>query len=1155
MTDPVADDLHAWAEEIRTTDPAFADACTAAALADIVAQRNPRTVLQNQIKTKTTTRDQIKAAAQTSEATLAGYVGQTITLTATTVTGQATVTGSFAAAQAAEGGWIQGTGLQAGTLVTGWDTGTLTLSKPATASGTVTVTIQTGSLAVQDATIADLTAQKNALSAELATISDGGAILAAISDGRTALEAAGHYLAPRTIARDGATDQTSAIATWLGTVPDGSGPFAPNYAHSWRSSTYRVDGTITLTARNNLRWDHHGSVLTAGITGSATRAHITLDRCTQVRIIRRNIKGSLPAGVPVFSSTYSGQHGVQILGGSNIVLDRGDIDAVYGSAVRCAPDGDGVLPNVVRVIGAGSVGRCGNHALAVAGCNNLEWTTVAMGATGRDTIAVSPASGIVCDGVNLHDFRITGAITDPSKFTVSARSAGKVNNFTIDGVTADAAHGPLTSDIAATTSGTPHTNVTITDNTGAGSLLNNARSAWLVANATNLIFTGNTQSFAQSAGANVMYGLKGTTIGGTVTVSGNTFTNAVDQALVNGSALPGRAGTLTISSPTALGPFAPGVSLGAGVTFTAQHSAGGEVWSHSTPTGGTALPTGMTFSSAGVLAGTPGSGTAGSYTHRFSVTDSLNQTAYVDLTFRIAADLAITTTSLGPFVKGTASTDNLTATGGTGAKHWSVQGSPALPAAFTLDDDGTLHYDGTGTASTTNVTFKATDELTPTPDTDTQTIAVQIATAATVFKPYITPVDRTWVGLSGAKGETVWADMLAKGIPLRIVRVPIEGATVNPSKDSWNWSGVDNRVSKALALGLEVNLMPTYFPKWLVGSNSHAVPGDATFADVVAWWAEFLGRVADRYCRGGSDNPSFIKTGAYVTHIEQQNEPNMDVYFHVTDGAAPMDHYADLVAAGYDAAKDVTGYCTVGCGASGVHTINDSFGAALTKMLARWKATGYKQHKRGWTDKPVDALYAHPYCGGRLGSTGQNMPYLDCKNNATYNAFANWVPIMANVAKAAGLGACRIHGTEFGGGHMPDATTGYGRHGNNPKGPGGGAGDSNTGAVGSNGGNPERKIASEPEMYRHVRNGCRAWGGLDAWPTGSNLTPFNGDPDDQLGALHFFAGIDIDTTDNNGVPTFSWESHYGLYTDATPPVPKRLTGTSNDAWDALIELA
>jgi hypothetical protein len=1423
VTDPVADDLHAWADEIAGPgSTAYANALTAAALADIATQRASRSTLQAQVKTKTKTRDDVKAAAQTSEQTLAGYTGQNLPLTAVLTAGASTITGSFASAQAAAGGWIQATsvtlgtglvitastdkitatahglangdlvtvtavtgpttlhagasyyvvsattndfklaltpggsaididangtvtvtkpGLQAGTLVTDWETGTLTLSKPATSSGSFTVSVQTGSLAVQDATIAALTAQKAALTAELATISDGTAILDAITDGRAALVAAGHYLAPRTIARDGSTDQTSAIQTWLGTVPDGAGPFTPNYAHWWRSSTYRVDGTITLSGRNNLRWDHHGSTFTAGVTGSATRVHISVEGCTQTRIVRAKIRGSLPAGTPAFSSTYAGQHGIQVLDGANVVIDRPDIDGVYGSGIRIGRTTTD--PNVVKIIGAGTVGRCGNHALGVAACDGLEWTTVAMGATGRDTIAVSPASGIVCDGVNLHDFRITGAVTDSAYFSIDGAGAGKINNLTIDGVTADAAHGPLIANIVAQTSGTPHTNVTITDNVGAGSYVSTSRAAWVLTNATNLIFTGNTQAFTQQSGQDVMYGLRGTTIGGTVTVSGNTLTHAVDEAIIDGSPKPGRSGTITITAPTSLGPFTQGVSLGAGIQFTAGHSAGGETWTHSTPAGGQALPTGVTFSSAGLLSGTPGSTTAGTYTHRFTVTDSLSQTTYVDLTFKVVADLAITTaslaftvgtpsvatlaavggttpyhwslstgtlpsgftldddgdlhwdgtgtagtpsrtfkvtdsaatpdtdtkavtlniaatagafkitapttlgpfapgvslgagvsfassggtgtvtwthstpsggdalpsgltfssagvlagtpaastagsythrftatdssgtpqsvfvdltfkvktdltivtTTLGPYVKGTDATDDLDASGGTGTKHWSTVGS--LPAGFTLDDDGTLHVNGSSIVKgSTDVTFKVTDEFSPTPDTDTQKITLSVSTSSgTTWKPYITPVTRTWVGLSGAKGETVWADLLAKGVPLKIVRIPAEGATVNPAKGQWDWTGVDNRVSKALGLGLEVNLMPTYFPKWLVGSNSHAVPGDATFAQVVAWWSEFLGRIANRYCRGGSDNPSFIKTGAYVTHIEQQNEPNMDVYFHVTDGGAVMDHYADLVAAGYDAAKDVTGWCTVGCGASGVHTINDSFGAALTKMLARWKATGYKQHARGWTDKPVDALYAHPYCGGRLGSTGQNMPYLDCKNNATYNSFANWVPIMANVAKAAGLGVCRIHGTEFGGGHMPDATTSYGRHGNNPKGPAGGAGDSNTGAVGSNGGDPERKIASEPEMYRHTRNGYRAWGGLDAWPTGSNLTPFDGDPDDQLGALHFFAGIDIDTTDNNGVPTFDWDNHYGLYSDSTPPVPKRLSGSANDAWDALIELA
>ena len=181
---------------------------------------------------------------------------------------------------------------------------------------------------------------------------------------------------------------------------------------------------------------------------------------------------------------------------------------------------------------------------------------------------------------------------------------------------------------------------------------NATRAAWNVSNYQNLTYQGQTQPFAKSGGANVMYGMKAVSIGGTVTVSGNTHLNCVDEALVNGTAHPPRTANMTIDSPTALGPFAPGVSLGAGIQFTTDKSVGAVTWTHSTPVGGQALPTGVTFSVGGLLAGTPGGATAGTYTHRFTATHSrspLPQTAYVDLTFNVAADLVITTVTLPTF--------------------------------------------------------------------------------------------------------------------------------------------------------------------------------------------------------------------------------------------------------------------------------------------------------------------------------------------------------------------------------------------------------------------------------------------------------------------------------------------------------------------------
>ena len=264
--------------------------------------------LDQQIATKTAQRDQIKAQRQTAEQNLAAHQGQTLTVTATLVAGQVTATGNFAALVGQPDGWVTSpnTHVFPGTTVTDWFAATLTLSQPAKASGTVTLTVQTGSLALADAKVAELYAQTLALQAELEDISDGNAILDAITDGRAALVAAGHYLAPRSITRGAVganpatlTNETTALQTFLQTTVGNGTSGTPKWAHLWRNVTYRADGQLTVTSKSWWRVDGHGSLVKAGAVGSATRVQLSLSGCSNFRVQRVGLRGSLPAGARV----------------------------------------------------------------------------------------------------------------------------------------------------------------------------------------------------------------------------------------------------------------------------------------------------------------------------------------------------------------------------------------------------------------------------------------------------------------------------------------------------------------------------------------------------------------------------------------------------------------------------------------------------------------------------------------------------------------------------------------------------------------------------------------------------------------------------------------------------------------------------------------
>ncbi|MBL8173813.1 MAG: putative Ig domain-containing protein [Bryobacterales bacterium] len=118
----------------------------------------------------------------------------------------------------------------------------------------------------------------------------------------------------------------------------------------------------------------------------------------------------------------------------------------------------------------------------------------------------------------------------------------------------------------------------------------------------------------------------------------------------------------------------------AGVAYTTNIVATGGVQPYVFSTT-SALPTGMTLTSAGVLSGVTGQG--GTFTINVSVRDSLNNTATRTLTLTVSSTLQITTASLPQAALSQGYSTTITATGGAPPYVWSAPGG--LPAGFTLD--------------------------------------------------------------------------------------------------------------------------------------------------------------------------------------------------------------------------------------------------------------------------------------------------------------------------------------------------------------------------------------------------------------------------------------------------------------------------------------
>ncbi|MCX6460785.1 MAG: putative Ig domain-containing protein [Actinobacteria bacterium] len=142
-------------------------------------------------------------------------------------------------------------------------------------------------------------------------------------------------------------------------------------------------------------------------------------------------------------------------------------------------------------------------------------------------------------------------------------------------------------------------------------------------------------------------------------------------------------------------------TLPTGATSTAYSTTlaatGGTSYSWAVTSG--SLPAGLTVTTGGVLSGTPT--VAGTSTFTLSVTDNFGRTESKPMQLLVTASppLAIVTTTLSDGTIGLGYAQLLEATGGVGARTWSVSSGP-LPAGLILDSDGTLHGTPTSAGST-----------------------------------------------------------------------------------------------------------------------------------------------------------------------------------------------------------------------------------------------------------------------------------------------------------------------------------------------------------------------------------------------------------------------------------------------------------------------
>ena len=232
---------------------------------------------------------------------------------------------------------------------------------------------------------------------------------------------------------------------------------------------------------------------------------------------------------------------------------------------------------------------------------------------------------------------------------------------------------------------------------------------------------------------------------------------------------------LTITT-TSLPAGAPGTAY----TSPAMTATGGTGAYHWSATG---LPNGLTMNAAtGVISGTTSQ--TGTATVAVTVTDSAAspQTDTKNLSLTISVLLTINTTSLPAGVAGTAYTSPaMSASGGTGAYHWSATG---LPTGLTMNATTGVITGTTSQTGTATVAVQVTDSATPTPQSATRNLSLTISPLLTINTTslpngvagtaYTSPV----MSANGGTGTYQWsATGLPTGLTMNAITGVISGTT------------------------------------------------------------------------------------------------------------------------------------------------------------------------------------------------------------------------------------------------------------------------------------------------------------------------------------------------------------------------------------------
>jgi hypothetical protein len=331
-----------------------------------------------------------------------------------------------------------------------------------------------------------------------------------------------------------------------------------------------------------------------------------------------------------------------------------------------------------------------------------------------------------------------------------------------------------------------------------------------VAYSAALAATGGTTPYTWSISAGALpLGLQINSSTGAITGTPTAFGTANFTAKVSDSSSDTATSALILTiNPAALTVTTASLPNGtAGTAYSQSLAATGGTGGYTWTVSAGALPQGLTLSTAGAITGTPTAFGTANFTAKVSDSSSDTATSALILTISPAA-LTVTTASLPNGTAGTAYSQSLAATGGTGGYTWTVSAG-TLPQGLTLSTAGAIT--GTPTAfGTANFTAKVSDSSSDTPATEAFTLTINPAaltvTTASLPNGTVGTAYSQSLTASGGTGGYTWtvsAGALPQGLTLStagaITGTPTAFGTANFTAKVSD-SSSDTPATKALTL-------------------------------------------------------------------------------------------------------------------------------------------------------------------------------------------------------------------------------------------------------------------------------------------------------------------------------------------------------------------